>query len=88
MLEITSLLIHSTSILLRYTNQSIDVDHKSIDWFLNDGMCLLKETMLYLQWAIGIIFEHEEVQGERDFTIGQILPSQIHKVRYSVIIIP
>ena len=44
--------------------------------------------MLYLQWAIGIIFEHEEVQGERDFTIVQILPSQIHKVRYSVIIIP
>ena len=48
----------------------------------------MKETMLYLQWAIGIIFEHEEVQDKRNFTIGSILPSQIYKVRYSVIIIP
>ena len=40
----------------------------------------IKETMLYLQWAIGIIFEHEEVQGKRNFAIGSILPSQIHKV--------
>ena len=40
----------------------------------------IKETMLYLQWAIGIIFEHEEVQGKWNFAIGSILPSQIHKV--------
>ena len=48
----------------------------------------IKETMLYLQWAIGIIFEHEEVQGERNLAIGSILPSQIYKVRHSVIISP
>ena len=48
----------------------------------------IKETMLYLQWAIGIIFEHEEVQGGRKLAIGSILPSQIYKVRHSVIISP
>ena len=48
----------------------------------------IKETMLYLQWAIGIILEHEEVQGERNLAIGSILPSQIYKVRHSVIISP
>ena len=48
----------------------------------------VKETIIYLQWTVGIIFEHEEVQGKRNVAIGSILPSQIHKVRYSVIIIP
>ena len=38
-LEIISLLIHLTSILPPYTNQSIDMDHKSIGWFLFEGMC-------------------------------------------------
>ena len=48
----------------------------------------VKETILYLQWVIGIIFEPKKVQGERNFAIGSIIPSQIHKVRYCVIIIP
>ena len=42
--------------------------------------------MVYLQWAVGIIFEHEKVQDERNFALGSILPSQIHKVRYSLLV--
>ena len=41
---------------------------------------------IFLQWAVSIIFEHEKVQDQRNFAIGSILPSQIHKVRYSVLV--
>ena len=34
-----------------------------------------RKIMFYLQWAVSIVFEYEDVPGGRDFTIGSILRS-------------